>query len=268
MVSETTPTHLQRIVAVRQAAVAHRKRVVPLPVLRLAVERQPAAERVRDFAAALTAPGLRIIAELKQASPSAGQIRSDYRPAELARELAAAGAAALSVLTEEEFFQGSIEHLRQARQAVDIPVLRKDFIVDPWQVWETRAAGADSFLLIAGLLEGPRLAEMIELGRSLGMEPLVEVHDRAQLQQALEAGARLIGVNNRDLHTLTVRPETSYELARWLPADCIAVSESGLSDRGELERLRQAGYRAFLVGESLMRAPAPGQALRGLLGEV
>src|SRR5579884_2725244 len=249
MASGTIPTHLQRIVAARQAAVAHRKRVVPLPVLRLAVERQPAAERVRDFAAALTAPGLRIIAELKQASPSAGQIRSDYRPAELARELAAAGAAALSVLTEEEFFQGSIEHLRQARQAVDIPVLRKDFIVDPWQVWETRAAGADSFLLIAGLLEGPRLAEMIELGRSLGMEPL-------------------IGVNNRDLHTLTVRPETSYELARWLPADCIAVSESGLSDRGELERLRQAGYRAFLVGESLMRAPAPGQALRGLLGEV
>jgi indole-3-glycerol phosphate synthase len=220
----------------------------------------------RDFAAAIIASSLNIIAELKKASPSRGLIRAEFDVAALARSLAAAGAAALSVLTEEEFFQGALLNLKQARDAVVIPALRKDFLFDPWQVWEARSVGADSFLLIAAILDDALLAELLALGRELGMEALVEVHSQAELHRALQAGARILGVNNRDLKTFAVSLETSFDLVAAIPKECIAVSESGLRSRADLERLVAAGFDAFLIGEQLMDAPDPAAALRELLG--
>ena len=222
----------------------------------------------RDFAAALSGDSLNVIAELKKASPSRGVLRADFDPVALAQSLAAAGAAALSVLTEEDFFQGSLTNLKTAREAASVPALRKDFLFDPWQVWEARSVGADSFLLITAILEDALLADLILLGRELGMEPLVEVHTRAELDRALASGARIIGVNNRDLRTFTVRLETSLELIASIPDDCIAVSESGLRSRADLDRLRAAGFDAFLIGEQLMQAPDPAAALGALLGSV
>jgi len=254
---------LDRIVAARRAAMDKRRRLHPLPVLRMAVEK---ASAPRDFAAALSKPGLNVIAELKKASPSRGVLRADFEPITLASGLAAAGAAALSVLTEEEFFQGALTNLKLARAAVAVPVLRKDFIFDPWQVWETRSVEGDSFLLIASILDDAQLAELLALGRELRMEPLVEVHSREELDRALRAGARILGVNNRDLRSFEVRLETSLELIGAIPEACIAVSESGLRARADLERLRDAGFDAFLIGESLMLARDPGQALGELLG--
>jgi indole-3-glycerol phosphate synthase len=258
-----TGSILDRIVAARRAGLPRRQYRMPQAALRMAVKR---ASPVRDFAGALARDGINIIAELKQASPSRGRIRAEFRPPELAQELAAAGATALSVLTEEEFFQGSIAHLRAARAATHLPVLRKDFIFDPWQVWETRAAEADSFLLIAAILDDARLHELLAVGRELGMEPLVEVHTREEVERALQAGARILGVNNRDLRTFAVRVETSLELIEAIPEDCLAVSESGLRRAEDLQRLRQAGFDAFLVGEYLMESPAPAAALGALLG--
>jgi indole-3-glycerol phosphate synthase len=220
----------------------------------------------RDFAAALSRDAINVIAELKKASPSRGVLRADFDAPALAAAMAAAGAAALSVLTEEDFFQGSLTNLKVAREAAAIPALRKDFLFDPWQVWEARSVGADSFLLIAAILDDALLAELLLLGRELGMEPLVEVHTRAELDRALRAGARIIGVNNRDLKTFTVRLETSLELVASIPDNCIAVSESGLRSRDDLERLRAAGFDAFLIGEQLMQASDPAAALGALLG--
>jgi len=261
-VEAKTGGHLGRILEARRAAFQHRMRVLPLPVLRIAVER---SEPPRDFAGALDRDGLRVVAELKKASPSRGLLRKDFDPARLAAQLEQAGAAALSVLTEEEFFQGSLEELRRARQATALPVLRKDFILDAWQVWETRAAGADSFLLMAGIFSGAALRELLALGRELGMEPLVEVHTCAELDRALAAGARILGVNNRDLRTFEVRLETSLELIEAIPNECVAVSESGIRTHEDLERLRASGFDAFLVGEHLMQAEDPEAALRKLL---
>ncbi len=264
MKAEARPgTILDRIVEARRAAFEHRKRLVPLAVVRMMVEKSGPA---RDFSAALARDTLNVIAELKKASPSRGVFRAEYHPAALATELERAGAAALSVLTEEEFFQGSLEHLRVARRAIQLPVLRKDFIVDPWQVWETRAADADSFLLIVAILDQERLRELLALGRELRMEPLVEVHTREELARALDADARIIGVNNRDLRTFEARLETSFELVESIPDECIAVSESGLRSRDDLDRLRTAGFDAFLIGEHLMQAPDAAAALRELLG--
>jgi indole-3-glycerol phosphate synthase len=258
-----TGTVLDRIIEARRAAIAHRKKSVPETVLRFGVKQ---AQPVRDFAAALGRDSINIIAELKKASPSRGLIRADFDPVALAKSFEAAGAAALSVLTEEEFFQGDLKHMRDARAAVGLPVLRKDFIVDPWQVWEARATNADSFLLIVAALDDARLAELLALGRELGMEPLVEVHTRGELARALAAGARIIGVNNRDLKTFTVRLETSLQLVEFIPDNCVAVSESGLRSRADLERLRAAGFDAFLIGEQLMQASDPAAALGALLG--
>jgi indole-3-glycerol phosphate synthase len=265
MVPETQSTGvLARIIEARRSAVAYRKRVLPEAVLRMGVTK---AEPVRDFSAALTRDSLNVITELKKASPSHGVLRSDFDAATLAAQFERAGAVALSVLTEEEFFQGDLNYLRQARKRVALPILRKDFIVDPWQVWESRATNADSFLLIVAALSQETLTELLTLGRELGMEPLVEVHTRAELDRALEAGARIVGVNNRDLRTLDVRLETSLELIEAIPDGCIAVSESGLRKHEQLAQLRAAGFDAFLVGGSLMTAPDPAAALRALLGE-
>jgi indole-3-glycerol phosphate synthase len=237
---------------------------MPLAVLRMTVKKEPPP---RDFAAALEQPGASIIAEIKKASPSRGVLREDFHPGKLAADFAAGGAAALSVLTEEEHFQGSIAHLRAARAAAPVPVLRKDFILDPWQVWETRAAGADSFLLIAAVLTDAELAELLALGRELGMEPLVEAHTADELDRALAAGARIVGVNNRDLATFDVRLEASLALVGRIPDDCIAVSESGIHSAEDIARLAAAGFDAFLIGEHLMQSPEPAAALRRLRGE-
>lgn len=254
---------LDRIVEKRRESIAHRKRVLPDVALKLAAEK---AGPPRDFAGALTRDAFNVIAELKKASPSRGLIRADYASAELASVMERAGAAALSVLTEEDFFQGSLADLKAARKAAQIPVLRKDFIVDPWQVWEARAAGADAFLLIVAVLEDETLRDLLELGRTLKMEPLVEVHSRAELDRAVAAGARILGVNNRDLRDFTVRIETSLELIEAIPEECIAVSESGLRSHDDLARLRGAGFDAFLIGERLMGAGDPGAPLRELIG--
>jgi indole-3-glycerol phosphate synthase len=259
-----TGTVLDRILESRRAAVDHRKRVLPETALKYGVK---AASPVRDFSAALCRPGINVIAELKPASPSRGVIREPFDPVALAQSLAGAGAAALSVLTEPEFFSGSLKNLRDARkEAAALPALRKDFIFDPWQVWETRANDADSFLLIVAALDDVLLRELIDLGRELKMEPLVEVHTAAEVDRALAAQARIVGVNNRDLKTLEVRVETSQELIGRIPDDCIAVSESGLRTHEDLARLRAAGFDAFLIGEQLMLAPDPAVALRDLLG--
>jgi len=265
-IAETKPgTVLSRIIESRRAEVGRRKRIMPEPVLRIAAGKAGAP---RDFAGGLARDQVNVIAEIKKASPSAGVLRRDFEPAALARGFEGAGAAALSVLTEEENFQGALAHLRDARAAVGLPVLRKDFVVDAWQVWEARAANADSFLLIAAALDNETLTELLALGRELGMEPLVEVHTADELERVLAAGARIIGVNNRNLHTLEVRVETSLELVEMIPQDCIAVSESGLRSAQDLRQLRAAGFDAFLIGESLMREADAGAALKHLIDGV
>jgi indole-3-glycerol phosphate synthase len=259
-----TGTVLDRILEARRAAVDHRKRVLPEAALKFGVA---AASPLRDFAGALSrATQLNVLAELKPASPSRGVLRDPFDAVALGQELETAGAAALSVLTEPEFFNGSLKNLRDARDRTKLPVLRKDFIFDPWQVWEARANDADSFLLIVAALSDRLLQALLTLGRELKMEPLVEVHTGGELDRALAAGAKIVGVNNRDLKTLDVRVETSFELIERIPADCIAVSESGLRTHDDLARLRAAGFDAFLVGEQLMQSPDPGTALRELLG--
>ncbi len=257
-----TGTVLDRILEARRAEVDHRKRVLPETALKYGVK---AATPLRDFSAALCRDGLNIVAELKPASPSRGVSREPFEPVALAQALEFAGACALSVLTEGEFFGGSLKNLRDARKVVQLPVLRKDFIFDPWQVWETRANDADSFLLIAAALEDALLRDLIALGRELGMEPLVEVHTAEEVDRALTVGARILGVNNRDLKTLSINVNTSFELIGRIPDDCIAVSESGLRTHGDLAKLRAAGFDAFLIGTHLMLAPDPAAALSALL---
>ncbi|MGH9866107.1 MAG: indole-3-glycerol phosphate synthase TrpC [Candidatus Acidiferrales bacterium] len=258
-----TDTVLDRILEARRAEVDHRKRVLPEAALKYGAK---AAPPLRDFAAALSRDGLNIIAELKPASPSRGVLRDPFDPIALAQSLSKARAAALSVLTEGEFFRGTLKNMRDARKSVELPVLRKDFIFDPWQVWETRANDADSFLLIVAMLEDALLRDLLTLGREIGMEPLVEVHTLEELDRALAAGARIVGVNNRDLKTLDVHLETSLVLIERIPEECIAVSESGIRSHGELAKLHDAGFDAFLIGTQLMLSPDPGAALAELLG--
>jgi indole-3-glycerol phosphate synthase len=226
------------------------------------------APAVRPFAQALTRPGtISVIAEHKRRSPSRGAIREDLEPADVARRYEAAGAAALSVLTDQPFFGGRLSHLTEARAAMKLPVLRKDFTLDPWQIQEARAAGADAVLLIVAALEDAELAELLAEARAVGVDALVEVHERAELERALAAGARLVGVNNRELRTLAVSLETSITLAGAIPDDVVAVAESGIRSGEDLRRLRDVGFDACLVGEHLMSAPDPGEALRRLLEE-
>ncbi len=227
-----------------------------------------AAPPVRPFAAALVRPGgVRVIAEHKRRSPSRGPIREDLAPGDVARGYEAAGAAAISVLTDEPFFGGCLAHLEEARRATALPVLRKDFVLDPWQVWEARAAGADAVLLIVAALTDADLGGLLAAAREAGVDALVEVHERGELDRALAAGARTVGVNNRDLQTLAVSLETSLALAPAIPDDLVAVAESGIRTGADVRRLRDAGFDAFLVGEQLMTAPDPGQALARLLEE-
>jgi len=206
-----------------------------------------------------------IIAELKKASPSKGLIRADFRPAELARELERAGAAALSVLTDEQFFQGSLEYLRQASASSSLPCLRKDFIVDEFQIVEARANCADAVLLIVAALDQKELVSLAGTARAQGLDVLCEAHDERELQRALDAGCDLIGINSRNLRTFEVNLETALRLAEKIPATCVRVAESGIRSGTDLARLRSAGYEAFLIGESLMKAEHPGEALAKLM---
>jgi indole-3-glycerol phosphate synthase len=208
-----------------------------------------------------------VIAELKKASPSKGLIRADFRPSELARDLEQAGAAALSVLTDEQFFQGSLDYLREASSQSSLPCLRKDFIVDEFQIVEARANHADAILLIVAALEQRELVSLAGVAQSYGLDVLCEVHDELELQRALDAGCDLIGVNSRNLHTFEVNLETAFRLAERIPATCVRVAESGIRSGAEIARLRSAGYDAFLIGESLMKAKRPGEALAKLMEE-
>ncbi len=255
---------LDRIIAATRARVAVSRRAADLRLL----QRRAEAHVPRGFRRALAArsgDGVAVIAELKKASPSKGLIREDFRPAELARELEAAGAAALSVLTDEEFFQGALGNLREASAAVAIPCLRKDFIVDEFQMLEARANSADAVLLIVAALTRAELVALAAAARAQGVDVLCEVHDGNELQRALDSGCDLIGVNTRDLRTFQVDLQTAFALASRFPANVVRVAESGIHSAADIAGLQAAGYHAFLVGESLMRAASPGDALRGLL---
>lgn len=219
----------------------------------------------RGFERALRGKGRRIIAEVKRASPSQGMIREEFDPVQIARDYETNGAAALSVLTEERFFQGSLLDLEKIRGAVSLPLLRKDFILDGYQLLEARAFGADAALLIAALLDPSLLKELAEQARSLSLDSLVEVHTEEEMGRALKAGASLIGINNRDLRTFEVRLETTERLLPMAPPGVLVVSESGIDKPEHIKRLEALGVRAFLIGEALMRAKEPGAKLRELL---
>jgi indole-3-glycerol phosphate synthase len=258
------PVSLDQIVSSTRARVASAKRAAdPCELEQRAEKHMP-----RGFRRALqekSRDGVAVIAELKKASPSKGLIRAEFVVEELARELEAAGAAALSVLTDEEFFQGSLENLRKASTVVRIPCLRKDFIVDEFQLLEARANSADAVLLIVAALTQEELIKLSLGARSRGLDVLCEVHDEGELQRALDAGCDLIGVNTRDLRTFKVDAETAFRLAEQLPANVVRVAESGIRSGDDIARLRAAGYQAFLIGESLMRVARPGEMLRELV---
>jgi indole-3-glycerol phosphate synthase len=234
------------------------------------LERQAGLHVPRGFRAALESAsesGAAVIAELKKASPSRGLIRRDFDPAKLAREMEVAGAAALSVLTDEEFFQGSLENLRIASAETRLPCLRKDFIVDEFQITEARANHADAILLIVAALSQSELVALKQKAEDYELDVLCEVHDEDELQRALDAGCDLIGVNSRDLRTFKVDLATACRLAQRMPKNVFAVAESGIESGTDIARLRAAGYSAFLIGETLMRADRPGETLRSLLAE-
>jgi indole-3-glycerol phosphate synthase len=257
-------TQLERILAHTLLEVRDRRATADLALL----ERKAAAHHPRGFEAALrktAASRPAVIAELKKASPSRGLIRPNFDPETLASSLQAAGAAALSVLTDLEFFQGSLENLSRASAAVTIPCLRKDFIVDPLQILEARAAGADAVLLIVAALEDEDLKHLYAEAQRMQLDVLCEIHDREELARALELGFTVIGVNSRNLHTMHVDPQTQIELAQLLPPTAVRVAESGLRSASDIAKMREAGFDAFLIGESLMREADPGAALAILL---
>ena len=258
---------LKQIVAVKHEEVAAAKEKKSLEAMR-----EDALSRVltRDFEGALrariAAGQAAVIAEVKKASPSKGVLRPDFIPADIAQSYAEHGAACLSVLTDRQFFQGSPDYLKQARASCDLPVLRKDFMVDPYQVYESRAMGADCILLIAACLDDARMAQLEAIARSLGMAVLVEVHDGEELQRALKLKTRLVGINNRNLRTFEVSLDTTLGLLKDVPADRLLVTESGILQRADVQKMRAAGVHAFLVGEAFMRSPEPGEALAALFG--
>ena len=259
---------LQRIVAVKREEVASARAQRSLASWRADAESAEARGDGRDFEAALrarmAAGRAAVIAEVKKASPSKGVLREHFVPAEIAASYEAGGAACLSVLTDERFFQGSAACLRQARAACKLPVLRKDFMIDEYQVVEARALGADCILLIAACLDDAQMADLETCARALGMAVLVEVHDGAELDRALRLATPLLGINNRNLKTFEVTLETTLALLPRLPADRLLVTESGILARADVQRMRDAGVGAFLVGAAFRRAPDPGAALQAL----
>lgn len=262
-----TPDILQRILVRKRQEVRERAEAVSLQELRSQAE---AADPVRNFRTALVqrigAGRPAVIAEAKKASPSKGVMRADFDPAAIARSYEAAGAACMSVLTDVDFFQGSDDDLQAARAACALPVLRKDFVIDPYQVVEARALGADCILLIVAALADDRLRALWELAGELGMDVLVEVHDGPELARALAIPAPLIGINNRNLRTFETRLETTLDLLDRLPEDRLVITESGIHTPQDVRRMREHGVHGFLVGEAFMTAPEPGQKLRELFG--
>jgi indole-3-glycerol phosphate synthase len=255
---------LEKIVAAKRQEVARAKTLCPEVELR---RRLADAPPLRDFLAALSTPGpIRLIAEVKKASPSKGVIRADFHPAQIAQTYQQHGAACLSVLTDGPYFQGSLEDLCQVRAAVDLPVLRKDFVIDPYQVVETRAAGADAVLLIAECLDQGSLRSLYATVLSLGMTPLVELYDEENLPRVLDLGARLVGINNRNLRTFEVDLNHTLRMKERIPADRLVVGESGIRTRADVERLEAAGVHAILVGETFMASRDIGAAVDRLLG--
>jgi indole-3-glycerol phosphate synthase len=255
---------LQTIVAATRRIVAVRSAREPLSALERRAE--PRTPRGEGFREALRAPDrVNVVAECKRRSPSRGVLRANYDPVTIARGYAQAGAAAISVLTEPTFFDGDLGHLTAVREAVTIPVLRKDFIVDPYQLVEARASGADAVLLIVAALDAADLRRLHAAADALGLATLVEAHDVDEVDRAVAAGARIIGVNNRNLRTLEVDVRASERAAAAIPSQLIAVSESGLRTAADLDRMRQLGFRAFLIGERFMTAADPGAALSDLL---
>lgn len=258
------PTQLDQILAHTLLQVKARKAAADYGQL----ERQAAAHTPRGFTAALrtaAANGPAIIAEIKKASPSKGLIRSDFYPATLARTFQAAGAAALSILTDEEFFHGSLSFLHEASRVVSIPCLRKDFILDQFQILEARAAGADAILLIVSAHTDDTLSDLRDEAFTIGLDVLCEAHDHEEMKRAIDLGFDLIGINSRDLRTFSVHPERLLELAPEMPKNALMVAESGIRTAEDIARLRNVGYQAFLVGEALMRQPDPAAALALLL---
>jgi indole-3-glycerol phosphate synthase len=245
---------LDEIVATTTRDLAVRKKNLPLEKLKELAREQPAP---LDFASALRGDGVRLIAEVKKASPSRGVIRADFHPVEIAAIYARNGASAISVLTESEHFQGSLDYLKVIRDTVEprIPLLRKDFIFDPYQVWEARAYGADCLLLIAAILIPAKLWELLELSHQLGMKCLVEVHNESELDNALKSGAGIIGINNRDLKTFAVNLDTTGRLRSLIPSDRIVVSESGIKNRADMAKMRDWQIDAVLIGEALVSVP-------------
>ena len=258
---------LEKIVAVKHQEVAEAKKRKSLDLVRADAESRVLT---RDFVGALRAkiaagqPA--VIAEVKKASPSKGVIRADFIPADIAQSYAEHGAACLSVLTDKQFFQGEVDYLKQARASCQLPVLRKDFMVDPYQIYESRAMGADCILLIAACLEDAQMQELEAIALGLDMAVLVEVHDGAELERALKLKTPLVGINNRNLKTFEVSLDTTLTLKALVPSDRLLVTESGIHTREDVLRMGAAGVNAFLVGEAFMRAPEPGEALEALFG--
>ena len=256
---------LDKIVAVKREEVA-----AALKQKSLALVRADAESRVltRDFEGAMRAKiaagQAAVIAEIKKASPSKGVLRADFIPADISQSYAEYGAACLSVLTDKQFFQGSVDYLKQARASCNLPVLRKDFMIDAYQVYEARAMGADAILLIAACLDDAHMTDMEAVARSLDMAVLVEVHDRAELERALKLKTRLVGINNRNLKTFEVSLQTTLDMLPDVPADRLLITESGIQTPEDVRRMREAKVNAFLVGEAFMRASEPGEALAKL----
>jgi indole-3-glycerol phosphate synthase len=260
-----TPTILKKIIARKHEEIAERRQQQSVADLEALIKQQSACRGFVDaMAAKLSAGQSAVIAEAKKASPSKGVIREDFDPAAIAKSYQAGGAACLSVLTDADFFQGSEAYLIQARAACSLPVIRKDFIVDPYQVVEARSIGADCILLIVSALEDTQMAELDQAAKALGMDVLIEVHDQQELERSLPLGNTLVGINNRNLNTFETSLETTFELLSMIPDDRIVVTESSIHTPADVSAMREKGVNAFLVGEAFMRAETPGDKLSEL----
>jgi indole-3-glycerol phosphate synthase len=255
---------LQKIIENKKEEIERQKKILPLGELRqMLVDRPP----TRDFDGAIRNRDCAVIAEVKRSSPSKGRIREDFDPVGIAGIYEDNGASAISILTERKFFEGRAAYIPQIGRSVKLPLLRKDFIIDPYQINEARVLGADALLLIARILEAGEMRDFLGIASELGLAALVEVHNEADVEKAVSSGARIVGINNRDLATFRTDLDVSIRLARRIPKAITVVSESGIDSRGEIEKLMEAGIHAFLVGESLMRAKDMGKKLRELLGK-
>jgi indole-3-glycerol phosphate synthase len=256
---------LNKIIENKRVEVERAKKSKPIDFLKSELQN---LEKTKGFYESISPDGsTKVIAEIKCASPSKGVLRQDFNPVEISISYARGGASAISVLTDSRFFKGSLNHLRDVRSSVEIPLLRKDFIIDPYQVYESRFYGADAILLIVAALGSTILKKLLELGHSLDMDAIVEIHDEAELDKAIQAGSKIIGINNRDLKTFDVSLETSLKLCKLIPKDKIIVSESGIRSSADIKRLKSEGVNVLLIGERFMRAPEPGEELRKLLLE-